>query len=99
MTERTDDIDELSRIRTCFISTPDGDVVAAFAIDGRRYTDPREVRRIYEEAGEEMARRWASWEWENRRASAAEPFSTLPSWEEYRVGIEEKHPVPADGES
>ena len=98
MTERTDDITELSRIRTCFVSTADGDVVAAFVIDGRHYTDPHDPRRVYEEAVKEMSRRRAGWEWENRIATPTEPVSTLPSWEEYRVGIDEKHPMPeADG--
>jgi hypothetical protein len=44
-----------------------------------------------------MARRRAGWEWESYIASPGEPPSRRPSWEEYRVDIDTKHPVPGTG--
>ena len=76
------------------MSAPDGDLVSAFAIDGRRYADARQAQRVYDEAVTEMGRRWADWEWEDRIASPTEPPSRLPSWEQYRVDIDARHPLP-----
>lgn len=50
MNQSPADPEELRLIRTCFAITPDRDAVAVFVIDGRRYADPREVRRSYEDA-------------------------------------------------
>ncbi|WP_405725563.1 hypothetical protein OG607_21145 [Streptomyces sp. NBC_01537] len=97
MTEELDDGRKPRWIRTCFVSLPDGDVVAAFEIDGRRYADEGQARQVYEEALAEMGRRWADWEWETRMASPTEPPSRLPSWEQYRVDLDAKHPVPGVG--
>lgn len=88
---------ELRKIWTCFVSTPDRDVIAAFEIDGRRYTDADQFRRVYEEASAEMCRRRAGWEWELRSASPTEPRSRLPTWEEYRVDLGARHPMPGAG--
>ncbi|MFG2192532.1 hypothetical protein [Streptomyces sp. NPDC048639] len=94
MTEESDNSEELRLIRTCFVAKPDGDVIAAFAIDGRRYTDAHVARQIYEEARGEMSRRWAAWEWETHTSTPNEPYSKLPSWEEYRMSLDETHPLP-----
>lgn len=56
MTQERDDSQEPRWIRTCFVSTPDGDVISAFAIDGRRYADARQAQRVYDEASAEMGR-------------------------------------------
>ena len=97
MTQERDDSREPAWIRTCFVRLPDGDVIAAFDIDGRRYTGPGQAQQVYREAREEMARRRAGWEWESYIASPGEPPSRRPSWEEYRVDIDTKHPVPGAG--
>jgi len=97
VTQEPNDNRELRRIRTCFVSTPDRDVIAAFEIDGRRYTDADQAQRVYEEAISEMDRRRAGWEWELRIASPFEPPSRLPSWEEYRVDLDTRHPMPGAG--
>jgi hypothetical protein len=97
MSQELGDSRELRRIRTCFVRLPDGDVIAAFEIDGRRYTEPGQARQVYEEAWKEMSRRRAGWEWESRMATPAEPPSRLPSWEQYRVDLDAKHPVPGAG--
>jgi hypothetical protein len=97
VTQDLDDSREPRWIRTCFVSTPDGDVISAFAIDSRQYADTRQAQLVYEEALAEMGRRWADWEWETRIASPTEPPSRLPSWEQYRVDLDTKHPVPGTG--
>lgn len=84
---------ELHQIRTCSVSTPDGDVVAAFAIDGCRYTDPQQARAVYSEAWDEMSRRGVACEWETRTATPNEPAPMQPSWEQYRVHLDDRHPA------
>lgn len=98
MIEPPVDPEELLLIHTCFILSPDGDTMAAFVIDGRCYTDPREVRRTRDNAWDEMSRR-AACEWETRLASATEPPSLLPNWEQFRRDLDYRYPVSGGGGS
>ncbi|WP_329314943.1 hypothetical protein [Streptomyces sp. NBC_01262] len=95
MPQGLDDSREPVWIRTCFVRLPDGDVIAAFDIDGRQYTEPGQAWQVYREAWKEMSRRRAGWEWESHLATPSEPPSRRPSWEQYRVDLDAKHPLPS----
>ena len=82
-------------IRTCLVIKGDS-VESVLAIDSRNFADREEFSRTRKEAFDEMERRRVPCEWETRPVLPGEPPSTLPSWAEYRVDLDRKHPLPED---
>ena len=82
-------------IRTCLVINGD-DERSVLAIDSRQFSDPAEFLRTRKEAFDEMQRRRVVCEWETREVRPGTPPSRLPSWAEYRVDLDRKHPLPQD---
>ena len=82
-------------IRTCFVINSDS-VEAVLAIDSRNYANSDEFSRVRKEAFDEMDRRRVPCEWETRPVRPDSPPSRLPTWAEYRVDLDRKHPLPED---
>jgi hypothetical protein len=75
---------DLRHVHIFVLKTPAGGVRAAFVIDGRQYSDPREMRRDIFEASEEMRLRRLLMEIETRPVEPSAPPPTLPTWQEYK---------------
>lgn len=95
MTEAPASAQENHTIVTCLVIKGDSQE-SVFAIDSRKLTDPAEFSQAENEAWDEMQRRRVPCEWETRPVLPGEPPSTLPSWAEYRVDLDRKHPLPED---
>jgi hypothetical protein len=65
-------------------------------IDSRNFANHEEFLRTRKEAFDEMERRRVPCEWETRQVRPGQPPTTLPSWQEYRVDLDRKHPLPED---
>jgi hypothetical protein len=82
-------------IRTCIVINGD-DERSVLAIDSRQFSDPAEFLRIRIEAFDELQRRRVVCEWETRPVRPGTPSSTLPTWAEYQIDLDRKHPLPRD---
>jgi|tagenome__1003787_1003787.scaffolds.fasta_scaffold17739780_1 hypothetical protein len=82
-------------IRTCLAIKGDS-LESVLAIDSRNFASPEEFFRTRKEAFDEMERRRVHCEWETRPVLPGERPSALPSWAEYRVDLDSKHPLPKD---
>jgi hypothetical protein len=82
------DPEELNRIRIFYLKTPKGGTKAAFVIDGRQYSNPKQVRRDVIEAGEELERRRLLIDVETRSIDPNTPPLPLPTWREYKRQLE-----------
>jgi hypothetical protein len=75
---------DLRCVHIFVLKTPAGGVRAAFVIDGRQYSDPRDMRQDIFEASEEMRLRRLLMEVETRPVEPDAPSLTLPTWQEYK---------------
>jgi hypothetical protein len=68
----------------CVVRTlKDGDWVASFVIDGRRYSSQDKFEQVKQTAFRELNRRWMGAEFETSKVGESEPSARLPTWEEF----------------
>lgn len=64
----------------------DGDLKAAFVVDGRRYGDDAAARAVIKEAGAVLREREMAGQFEFHDVTADEPIAyDLPDWDEYQT--------------
>lgn len=98
MTDAPAPTEQSPTIVTCLVIKGDS-LESAFAIDSRNLRNPAAFSKTENEAWDEMERRRVPCEWETRPVLPGEPPSALPSWTDYRVDLDRKHPMPEDGDN
>lgn len=78
---------ELRRLRTFYVRSADGDLRAAFVIDGRGYASAEQVRADIADAVAELHRRRLAAQFFTEPVTTDTPTPRLPSWQDYREAI------------
>jgi hypothetical protein len=81
-------------IRHIFLVREGDDLRARFVVDSRRYDSIEEAREVANEAAHELDVRRVPGEQQVDQVHPTSPFSKLPEWSEYKVDIDDKHPLP-----
>lgn len=81
-------------VHTALLEGPDGRETAAFVIDERTYPDQETARAAVREAFDALQIRGIAAQFETVLVSPHEPAPPLPSWAEYRLGLDGERPHP-----
>lgn len=80
--------DDLKNVQIFYLRTSKGGTQAAFAIDGRQYSIPEDMRRDISDAWEELTDRRLLIDVETRPIDPNTPPLPLPTWQEYKRQLE-----------